>query len=248
MSGVAFDLEDIDAAFEELDARYLAGEACRAPEQLVGYHAGMCGAEPTRNAATASDCVECRPSASLHRSRLATYRRTSVPGWRTSVKHVLHSRGRASAYRSRSGRHPHGEGNVARGLRRRVADDRCLHRRRGLDQPLSRCSTRQTSTPHSPGSMNYSRRRRGWKTRQAKVTEPYWKHFAAREWAAMAELLANDISTEDRRRVVNAGIRHGRDEHMADMRAIAEVVPDMDIATAVMATRGSASSSLVSAS
>jgi hypothetical protein len=72
----------------------------------------------------------------------------------------------------------------------------------------------------------------------SKVTEPYWKHYAAREWAAMAELVAHDISTEDRRRVVNAGNRHGRDEHMADMRSIVEVLPDADITTAVMATRG----------
>ncbi len=74
-----------------------------------------------------------------------------------------------------------------------------------------------------------------------KVTEPYWKHYAAREWAAMAELVARDISTDDRRRVVNVGIRHGRDEHMADMRSITEVLPDLDITTAVMATRGARS-------
>jgi hypothetical protein len=54
----------------------------------------------------------------------------------------------------------------------------------------------------------------------------------------MAELVARDIPTDDRRRVVNAGSRHGRDDHMADMRAIAEVLPDVDISSAVVATRG----------
>ena len=53
----------------------------------------------------------------------------------------------------------------------------------------------------------------------SQVGERFWQHFAARDWAAMAELLADDIFTDDRRRVVNAGIRHGRDDHMADMRA-----------------------------
>ena len=72
----------------------------------------------------------------------------------------------------------------------------------------------------------------------SQVTESYWKHYAARDWAAMAELVARDISTDDRRRVVNVGIRHGRDEHMADMRSITEVFPDLDITTAIMATRG----------
>jgi len=53
-----------------------------------------------------------------------------------------------------------------------------------------------------------------------------------------AELVALDISTDDRRRVVNAGNRHGRDEHIADMRSIAEVLPNGDTTSAVMATRG----------
>ncbi len=70
------------------------------------------------------------------------------------------------------------------------------------------------------------------------VTQRYFNHFAAREWAAMAELVAFNISTDDRRRVVNAGSRHGRDEHMADMRSIPELLPNVDTTSAVMATRG----------
>ena len=34
-----FDLDDIDAAFEELDARYLAGEAAAARAHVVGHRA-----------------------------------------------------------------------------------------------------------------------------------------------------------------------------------------------------------------
>ena len=36
-----FDPDDIDAAFEELDARYLAGEAAAARGHVVGHHAGI---------------------------------------------------------------------------------------------------------------------------------------------------------------------------------------------------------------
>ena len=43
------------------------------------------------------------------------------------------------------------------------------------------------------------------------VYQRFWSHFVARDWAAMAGLLADDISSDDRRRVVNAGIQHGRD-------------------------------------
>ena len=35
---VAFDSNDIDAAFQELDARYLAGEAAALRTHVVGYH------------------------------------------------------------------------------------------------------------------------------------------------------------------------------------------------------------------
>ena len=53
-------------------------------------------------------------------------------------------------------------------------------------------------------------------------------HFAARDWNAMAEMLADDISTDDRRRVVGAGSptwsrcrdrRHARGRQPRDSRA-----------------------------
>src|SRR5262249_49518932 len=47
--------------------------------------------------------------------------------------------------------------------------------------------------------------------------------FAGRGWHAMAELLSGDFSMDDRRRVVNAGIRHGRNAEVASQRAIADV-------------------------
>ena len=70
-----------------------------------------------------------------------------------------------------------------------------------------------------------------------RVLERYFAHFAAREWNAMAETLAGDFMTDDRRRVVNAGIRHGRDAEIANMRAFAEV-GTLDITLTVVATRG----------
>ncbi len=61
--------------------------------------------------------------------------------------------------------------------------------------------------------------------------------FAARDWDAMAEMLADDVFIDDRRRVVNAGIRHGRDAEIANMRAIADVGVTYMTST-VIATRG----------
>ena len=53
----------------------------------------------------------------------------------------------------------------------------------------------------------------------------------------MADTVADDIVDEDRRRVVNAGVRHGRDALIANMRAIAEVGAE-SVTSSVVATRG----------
>ena len=55
------------------------------------------------------------------------------------------------------------------------------------------------------------------------VDDRFLAHFAAGDWDAMAEILADNLSNEDRRRVVNAGIFDGRDAEMANARAIAEL-------------------------
>ena len=57
----------------------------------------------------------------------------------------------------------------------------------------------------------------------SRVYERFMAHFAARDWDAMAEMLADDIHIDDRRRVVNAGVRHGRDVRDRELRAIADV-------------------------
>src|SRR6202023_2804666 len=48
-------------------------------------------------------------------------------------------------------------------------------------------------------------------------------HFAVRDWDAMEALLADNFSSDDRRRVINAGIRRGRDVEMATWRATADI-------------------------
>jgi hypothetical protein len=62
-------------------------------------------------------------------------------------------------------------------------------------------------------------------------------YFAARDWDVMAAMLADQTLMDDRRRVVNAGVRRGRDATMAGMRAIAEVGAT-NITSVAIATRG----------
>ena len=71
----------------------------------------------------------------------------------------------------------------------------------------------------------------------SRCTSASWTCFAARDWAAMAEILADDICNDDRRRVVNAGVLHGRDAIVAQMRQPPDVGAT-NITSFVIATRG----------
>ncbi|HXO80617.1 MAG TPA: ATPase, partial [Mycobacterium sp.] len=57
----------------------------------------------------------------------------------------------------------------------------------------------------------------------SQVTERLQAYFAARDWDAMADTLAADISMDDRRRVVGAGRRQGRDAVITEISALAEI-------------------------
>ena len=69
------------------------------------------------------------------------------------------------------------------------------------------------------------------------VAERFLAHFTAGDWNAMPEMMADNFSSDDRRRVVGAGVRHGRNDQIMDMRAIAALGITNGTATHV-ATRG----------
>ena len=71
----------------------------------------------------------------------------------------------------------------------------------------------------------------------SQVTERFAVRLTAHDWDAMAELLADDFCSDDRRGVVGAGIRHGRDAHMADMRTIVDLWIT-NVSSTTVATRG----------
>src|SRR6202012_668319 len=48
-------------------------------------------------------------------------------------------------------------------------------------------------------------------------------HFAARDWEAMADVLADEVFRDDRRRVVGAELRKGRGAVVAEFSALAEI-------------------------
>ena len=57
-----------------------------------------------------------------------------------------------------------------------------------------------------------------------------------RDWIALAEVLSEDLRVDDRRPMVGAGVRHGRDEAIADMRATADL-GITKVTSTVVATR-----------
>ena len=52
----------------------------------------------------------------------------------------------------------------------------------------------------------------------SQVAERFWVYFAANDRALISDIMAVDISIEDRRQVVNSGLRRGRDAVIDDMQ------------------------------
>ena len=219
---VVFDPDDIDAAFEELDARYLAGEAAAHAHTWSVIARAYAAFNRRELPATTPDWVNIdhRRATAFAPGDLTAYIRAT---WDLAPDLSDLHRGRASAERPRSGRHPCGAWDLARGLRRRVAGgqsdltvegdliNRCeLFDEADLDAALARFDELSRPAPRLENAAS-------------QVYERFWTYFAARDWDAMAEMLADDIVTDDRRRVVNAGVRHGRDAEIANMRAIADL-------------------------
>ena len=218
-----FDLDDFDAAIAELDARYLAGEAAAHAQTWSLIAGGLRRAQPARTPRADAGLREYRPS---------TRSMAFAPGDMTAFVHDLiedspdiniyieavHRLSDLGAVVTQSA-----HGISQDGLRCRVAGDRHLHGRRRPDQPLRdirrgrpRRRDREVRATQPTGAATG---KRGEPSGRALLR----MHFAARDWDAMAKVLADDISIDDRRRVVNAGIRHGRDAEIANMRAIADV-------------------------
>ncbi len=71
----------------------------------------------------------------------------------------------------------------------------------------------------------------------SRVIERFQTNFAARNWAAIAEISADEIFTDDRRSVVSSGFLRGRDIDSENIRAIADL-GTTDLTSTVIATRG----------
>lgn len=232
-ASVSFDPDDIDAAVAELDARYLAGEAApyaRSWSALIHTYA----AANNQQLRLTPDCVNIdhRRIATIETGDLATYIRTSwdeAQSFRVYIEAVH----RLSAHGAVFTQAAHGtseQGFDAEWREIIVATfegdlvNRCeLFDETDLDAAIARFEELQPQ----PARLGNA---------AGRVYERILAHFAAQDWAAIAEILTDDCSTMDRRRVVNAGARHGRDAVVAEVAAIADV--GVVLTSHIVATRG----------
>lgn len=232
LAHIGFDVDDIDAAFTELDARYLAGEAA-AHAHVWSVIARECTAF-NRHELPAADwvTVDHRQLAVIDATEgqaamRAIWEVTPNLSMRILAVHRLSSFGAVASYAA-SGTSPGGlDVEWPMVLLLTVDGDginRCeVFDEADVDAALARFEELQPQPPRLENAAS-------------QVTERFWKYYAARDWNAMTQSLADDIFSDDRRRVVNAGLRRGRDDQLADMRALAEI--EANITTIVIAIRG----------
>lgn len=234
-SNVIFDLEDIDAAFAELESRYLAGEA--AAHADTWSVATAANAQFNRHELPATTpnpvyidhrrLVSSEGGVDLATSVGAMWDLTSDTSAYIESVHQLSELGAVTSQvlkmTSQEGFDAEWrltyviavEGNLL--SRIEVFDESNLDDALATFEQLSQPTRRLENA----ASQTYERFR---------------TCFAARDWGAMADLLIADTSVDDHRRVVNAENRRGRDVEIANMQAFVDVGAKTSTAT-VIATR-----------
>jgi hypothetical protein len=221
VASVSFDLDDIDAAFEELDARYLAGEAA-AHAHTWSVNSGFYAAFNRHELpATTPDWIyiDHRPLVTIEASDLpasirAVWDLTSDMSIYMEAVHRLSDLGAVvtSAVYATS---QEGFDAQWRMIDLFTVDGDLINRCEIFDEADLDAALARFEELH--------RQMRRLENAASQVEQRFSTYFAARNWDAIAELIADDFSMDDRRHMVNAGVRHGRDAEMASLRAIADV-------------------------
>lgn len=235
LQSVTFDPDDIDAALAELDARYLAGEAAahaRAWSVIARTYASLNRRELP---ATTPDWVNIdhRLRATIEAGDLTAYLRAAwdlTPDLSIYVEavHRVSDLGAVVTHAAR-GVSEDGFGADWRMIELLTVDGELINRcelfdEADLDAALARFDELNLATPQLENAAS-----RGYELLRT--------YFAARDWDAMAEMMADDVVNDDRRRVVNAGIRHGKDAFITLAQATADVGAT-NISASAIATRG----------
>jgi hypothetical protein len=235
-TGVVFDLDDIAASYEELDDRYLAGEAAVYANTWSTITEAYAATNRRESPATTPDwiAVDHRRLQRIERSNLDTYLSATwdlAPdiSFQVEAVHRLRNVG-CAVTRTATGTSQAGFRAEWRQIDVFTVEGDKISRlevfdEADLDAALARFDELNTQKPKLENAAS-------------QLDQRFWKYFAARNWDGIAAIADDDICIDDRRRVVNAGVERGRDAHLADVRAIAEVVGNQDTTSTVIATRG----------
>ena len=235
MAIVSFDVDDFEAAIAELDARYLAGEAAAHAHTWSVIIRGQALLNRRELPPSTTDLVSIdhRRGSGFAPGELVDYIQAGFDlnqDIRTYYE-VVHRLSDLGAVCTHAGHGISREGFDAewRGIDLVTVDgdrvNRCeIFEESDLDTALAAFD--QLSSP-APRLENTASR----------MADRVMAHFSAREWDAAAEMVADDFSSDDRRRTVNAGMLFGRDAAMKDAHANA-YVGAKEISSAVVATRG----------
>nr|WP_268777978.1 BTAD domain-containing putative transcriptional regulator [Mycolicibacterium komanii] len=233
---VVFDVNDIDAALDELERRYLAGDAAahaHAWSVIAGAYAAVRRHELP---STTPDWVNVdhRRVTSFAPNELVPFLKATWDVLEDDIQlyveavHRLTDIG-AVVTRVIKGTSRGGFTAEWREIGLSTVEGNSINRSELFDESDLHTALVRFEELNQPG---------GLKNRASEVIDRYCAAFGARDWAAMAETLADDVITDDRRRVVNAGVRHGRNVNLADGQAAAEVGAAQDLVSIVIATRG----------
>ena len=232
---VGFDLDDIDAAFEELDARYLAGEAAAHSQTWSVISRGNAAANRNATLPMTPDAsmIDHRLRTTLNADDITAYVRATwdlTPELHMFIEsvHRLNDVGTVVTHASRGTSQDAFEAEWRQITLFTIDGDLCnrceIFDEAKLDAALARFA-------------ELDRPMRRLENAGSQVVERFWTCFASRRWDAMAETMADDFCTHDRRRVANAGVLNGRAAHITNMRAVAEVGFE-GLSSTVIATRG----------
>jgi DNA-binding SARP family transcriptional activator len=232
---VIFELDDFDDAIAELDARYLADEAAAHPQTwsvIAGLYAGFNRHE---RPATTPDFIylDHRPVIAIEAGDLpgsidAYWDLTPNISIYTDAVHRLSDLGAVLTHTSRGISHENFDAEW-RMIAIFTVEGHLISRCEMFDETDLEAALARFDELHS--------QTRRLENAASQAIERYSAHFAARDWDALAQVLADDISMDDRRRVVNAGTRHGRDAEITNLRATADA-GFMHITSVIIAARG----------
>ncbi|MDX6502667.1 MAG: hypothetical protein QOG23_5931, partial [Blastocatellia bacterium] len=210
--GAVFDVDDLNAAFEELDARYLAGEAVAHSRTWSAIARALAASNRHELPPTTPDCVSID-----HRRGIAFQPGDIVPYIRATWDVAPHSRTYFEAVHRLSdhgavliqvvkGTSPEGFAAEWREIVMAMVDGDLINHLELFDEADvdAAIASFEELRPQTQLLENAA----------GQVAEQFLAHFAARDWSGLAETLADNFSSDDRRRVVGAGVRHGRDAEM----------------------------------